>query len=90
MKALKKKWEPNTDPTDDDGVKHCFALLKITSTRLPEGIYEERIGMSGWNLMFSLIIGARNYLRQHFFQFKTTGRAATFESWPSEKMVNSK
>ena len=27
--------------TDDDGVKHCFALPKITSKRVPEGIYEQ-------------------------------------------------
>ena len=38
--------------TDDDDVKHCFAMPKITSQRFPEGIYEESIGMSGWNLIF--------------------------------------
>ena len=75
--------------TDDDGVKHCFALPKITSQRVPEGIYEESIGMSGWNLIFNLLIGTINCLRQYFSQLKTVGRAETFVSWSSEK-VNSK
>ena len=35
--------------TDDDGVRHCFALPKITNKGVPEGIYiyEESIGVSG-------------------------------------------
>ena len=77
--------------TEDDGVKHyCFALPKITSERVPEGTYEEGIGMSGWNLIFILIIGTINYSRRRFSQLKTVGRAKAFESWPSEKGVNSK
>ena len=32
--------------TDDDGVKHCWALPKITTKRVPEGICES-IGTSG-------------------------------------------
>ena len=31
--------------TGDDGVKHCFALPKTTRKRVPEGMYEESIGM---------------------------------------------
>ena len=76
--------------TDDDGVQHYFALSKIASKRVPEGTYEEGIGMSGWNLIFILIIGTINYSRRRFSQLKTVGRAKAFESWPSEKGVNSK
>ena len=32
---------------DDDGVKHCSAMPKITSKRVPEGMYEKSIIMSG-------------------------------------------
>ena len=38
--------------TDDDGIKHCFALLKTTSKRVPEGIYEESIGTNGSIVIF--------------------------------------
>ena len=41
---MKTKDQPSTD---DDGVKHCFALPQITSKWVPQGIYEESIGMSG-------------------------------------------
>ena len=57
---------------------------------MPEGIYEESIGMSGSNLIVNLIIGKINYLRKYFSQLETVGGAETFESWPSEKGVNSK
>ena len=47
MKAYIKNGTKNRPSTDDHGVKHCFALPKITSKRVPEGTYEERIGMIG-------------------------------------------
>ena len=77
--------------TEDDGVKHyCFALPKITSERVPEGTYEESIGMSGWNLIFNLIIGTNKLVETIFSQLNNVGRAKTFESWPSEKGIKSK
>ena len=41
MKVYIKMETKHRPPTDDDGVKHCFALPKITSKRVPEGVYEE-------------------------------------------------
>ena len=57
---------------------------------MAEGIYEESIRVSGSNLILNLIIDTTNYFRHSFSQWKTMGRAETFESWPSEKGVNSK
>ena len=51
MKAYIKMETKHRPSTDDDGVKQCFALPKITSKRVPEGVYEESIGMSGWILI---------------------------------------
>ena len=46
--GIQKKMETKHRPsTDNDGVKHCFVLPEVTSKRVPEGIYEESIGMSG-------------------------------------------
>ena len=52
--GIHKKYEMETKhrpSTDDDGVKHrcftyCFAQPKITSKKVPEGIFEESIGVS--------------------------------------------
>ena len=43
-----------------------------------------------WSLPFNLINCTIDQLRQYFSQLKTVGGAETFESWPSEKGVNSK
>ena len=37
--------------TYDDGVNHSLALPKITNRRVPESIYKESIGWSGWNII---------------------------------------
>ena len=47
MQAYIKNGTEHRPSTDDDGVIHCFTLPKITSKRVPEGIYEDSIGMSG-------------------------------------------
>ena len=43
----KKEKTKHRPSTDDDDVKQCFSLPKIKSKRVSEGIYEEKIGMSG-------------------------------------------
>ena len=74
--------------TENDRAKHSFAQPKLTSKRVLKGISEESIGMTGYNLIHNLIMGTINHLRQDFSQLKTVGGAYTFESWPTEKVVN--
>ena len=57
--------------TANDAAKHCFAQPKLTSKsrRVLMGISEESIGMTGYNLIYNLIIGTSNHLRQDFSEW---------------------
>ena len=49
--GIHNKWKLHRPSTDDDGVKHCSALLKIASKRVPEGIQYATCAKI-WELIF--------------------------------------
>ena len=70
-----KKWKPNTEhrPTtmaSNTAVSNLVLRCLNHEQEDIQGIYEESIGISGWNLILNVIIGTINYLRDREHRYE--------------------
>ena len=61
--GIHKKWKPNTDHRPTTMASNTLLHCVKSRAKGCQGIYEESIGMSGWNLIFNLRTGTINYSR---------------------------